>query len=290
MAKQSTQTIIHLPPPMIRQPAVSGAFYSADKFILQKQIDNFLAETQKLMPQSPRILIVPHAGYQYSGLVAAWGYKQLENSDITRVFLLGVSHNSFFSKAAIYNEGEWLTSLGKINIDSQMAADLIKQSNYLEVNQTVHEQEHSLEVQLPFLQTVLANFKIVPILLSQTSQALLISLAKAISKYLDNKSILVISSDLSHYPDYDTAKRIDKLTYNAILSGNVDKFNDTINQGQKLAVVDTCACGAEAIKVGMEVAETQKLKTIKLINYSNSGDISGDYSRVVGYASIGFYK
>lgn len=275
---------------MIRNPVVSGAFYPGNKPTLVNQINQFLVKTKKILTSSPRILIVPHAGYIYSGLTAAWGYKQLEKSSINKVILLGISHNNFFNQAAFFNEGTWSTPIGKIKVDDQLATNLIKQSKYFEANQLVHEQEHSLEVQLPFLQTVLTDFKIVPILLSQTSEDLLISLAKAISQYLNDKTILVISSDLSHYPEFKIANMVDKQTIDGILSGDTNKFNQVINRGMSLPEVDTCACGGEAIKAGMMVAKILKLKTIKLINYANSGDITGDYSRVVGYASIGFYS
>ncbi len=273
---------------MIRLPAVAGAFYPADKKELVNQINRYFSCTKKVSEKLLKILIVPHAGYDYSGQVAAWGYKQVEE-DYKRVILLGVSHRVYFNKAAVFNRGSWQTPLGNVDIDEDFANTLIKQSNFIEANLGIHGDEHSLEVQLPFLQLVLADFKIVPILLSVSSQEDLEELAKSISHHFGNQTLIVISSDLSHYPAYSIAQKVDKETIQSILSGSLIKFNTKIKENLTQPAVETCACGAEAIKVGMIVASRLGIKDIKLLNYSNSGDITEDKSRVVGYASIGFY-
>jgi hypothetical protein len=274
---------------MIRLPAVAGAFYPANKKELADQINHYFSCTQKVSEKLLKILIVPHAGYDYSGQVATWGYKQLDKH-YKRVILLGVSHRAYFNKAAIYHRGSWQTPLGFVKIDEVFADTLIKQSNFIEANLSVHSAEHSLEVQLPFLQLVLADFKIVPILLSASSQEVLAELAQTISHHFDNQTLLVISSDLSHYPAYITAQKVDKETIKSILSGSLTKFNTKIKENLTQPAVETCACGAEAIKVGMMIANKLGITDIKLLNYANSGEVMEDKSRVVGYASIGFYS
>lgn len=276
---------------MVRLPAVAGAFYPAEKSDLIEQISSFLKKAEPIeIEKYLRILIVPHAGYDYSGQVAAWGFKQLENQGFSKVILLGSSHQVFFKEAAVYNQGRWQTPLGEVEIDEELANTLINQSELIKENLVAHEQEHSLEVELPFLQQVLGDFKMVAILLGQGGEKVLQDLTEAIANNLDEKTLLVISSDLSHYPPYEVANKVDKETIDSILSGEVDKFAQVIERNLNQPGVDTCACGAEAIKVGMLVAKKLGIEEIKLINYANSGDISGDQSRVVGYASVGFYS
>ena len=159
----------------------------------------------------------------------------------------------------------------------------------LEANESAHKSEHSLEVELPFLQQTLTDFKIVPILLGQTDDDFLASLAQAIAANFDDQTLLVISSDLSHYPDYQTANRVDNQTIEAIISGDLAKFAQIVSVNLDQPGVETCACGQQAIKVGLIMANQLKLKQIKLLNYANSGDVTNDKTRVVGYASIGFF-
>ncbi|MFC1711488.1 AmmeMemoRadiSam system protein B [Patescibacteria group bacterium] len=276
---------------MIRPPAVAGSFYPADKNDLFSQINSFLKKASKdENGKLSRILIVPHAGLSFSGQTAAWGFKQIENESFSRVVLIGVSHRSYFSYAAVYRSGAWETPLGKVEIDSNFADSLINQSNQIEEKSEVFEQEHSLEVELPFLQYLLSDFKIVPILLGQAESDVLTSLAETLENNIDEQTLIVISSDLSHYPSYEVANKIDKETINAILTGNVNKFSQIINENIKTDGVDTCACGADAIKVGLLLANKLDITDIRMLNYTNSGDSGGDKSKVVGYASIGFFK
>ncbi len=271
---------------MIRNPVVAGAFYPADKNTLIKQINDFLDQAEKIKTdQRLAVLIVPHAGYDYSGQTAAWGFKQLEGTNYSRIFLLGCSHRAYFSGAAVYNQGAWQTPLGKVAIDEKLAHTF----PIVKDNLAVHQQEHSLEVEIPFLQVVLKQFKIVPILLGQTNHQVLEDLAKAIASNFDKQTLLVISSDLSHYPSAKTAQIVDKKTIKAILSGDINQLNQIVEENEGKSGVATCACGAEAIRVGMMVAKKLGIKTIKLLNYSNSGNRGGDKNQVVGYTAIGFY-
>lgn len=275
---------------MVRQPAVAGSFYPADKDVLKNQIDNFL-DKAKVVPakQDLKILIVPHAGYDYSGLVAAWGFKQIKK-DYKTAILLGSSHSSYFSKAAVWNEGSWQTPLGFVDIDKSFADKLISENKKIQSNLNGHLNEHSLEVEVPFIQQVLPGAKIVPILLGQSDDSVLQILADVLAKNFNQETLLVVSSDLSHYPPYEVANKVDKETIDAILSADVDEFGRVIKKNLDQSGTDTCACGADAVKVAMLMAKKLKANEIKLLKYANSGDTGGDKSRVVGYAAVGFYE
>jgi len=303
---------------MIRKTVVSGAFYPSDKKILSYQIKNYLAKAKQLkINKLLKVLILPHAGWDFSGQVAAWGIKQIEGRKITRVILVGCSHQVYFTHAALYDKGSWETPLGMVKVDENLAVNLMGKTdslhslknksrgalsnsrnslpewengweNGIRKDFEPHFGEHSLEVELPFLQQTLKTFKIVPILLGSTNRKILDKLAKVIALNFDNQTLLLISSDLSHYPDYETALKVDHETIKAILSGNPEVLEKTIRKNFNQSGVDTCVCAKDAVVLGMLVAQCLKAKEIKLFKYLNSGDITGDKSRVVGYASIGF--
>ncbi|MGD9129219.1 MAG: AmmeMemoRadiSam system protein B [Candidatus Woesebacteria bacterium] len=299
-----------------RQAAVAGSFYPADSDQLASLIDQYLdsaqSESQQLsksdfkLDKSPRILILPHAGYEYSGLVAAIAFSQLKIATIKKVFLIGVSHQSWFSKAALSAVESWQTPLGEVAVDQALVKKLAAIDAF-EINDNAHAAEHSLEVQLPFLQRLYSkaglssvaeaerkskatSFKIIPILLSQLTAKSLETISQALSKVIDEDSLLIVSSDLSHYPDYDDANIVDRKTIEAILSGKIKNFEKTIDQEMVAGYSNlaTCACGAEAIKLALRLAQIFKIQNIKLLKYANSGDVTGDRSRVVGYAAIAF--
>ena len=277
---------------MIRKPAVAGSYYPAGKEALASQINIFLsvAKEQKT-DKELKILIVPHAGYDYSGAVAGWGFRQLEGMDYKRVILIGSSHHFLFDKIAVCNEGAWQTPLGEVEIDWEFADKLIAESSAFQAEINFHVPEQTLEVEVPFLQTVLKDFKIVPILLSQSTEKQLNELAGVISKNFDEDTLLIISTDLSHYPDYETANEVDKKTISSILTGDWRDFSNFTKEIMQKGYqgLETPACSSDAVKVGMMIAQNFGFDEIKLFNYQNSGDITGDYSRVVGYASIGFF-
>ncbi|HUV46637.1 MAG TPA: AmmeMemoRadiSam system protein B [Candidatus Bathyarchaeia archaeon] len=275
---------------MIRKPAVAGSFYPSDRKILINQVKNYLKKAKPLKTNKfLRVLILPHAGYDFSGQVATWGVKQIEGKNFTKVIMVGCSHQAYFPHAALYNRGAWKTPLGMTEIDGNLAASLANQGKFIKADLNSHFNEHSLEVELPFLQQTLKTFKIVPILLGYTNLKFLEELAKVIALNFDDQTLLLISSDLSHYPDYETALKVDQQTIKAILTGNPELFAKTIGENSAKPGVDTCVCASKAVILGMLVAQILKAHEIKLFKYLNSGDITGDKSRVVGYASIGFY-
>jgi MEMO1 family protein len=269
----------------IRQPTVAGRFYPDDPQELAQEVDSFLSD--KGLP-TPKIIIVPHAAYAYSGPTAGIGFTQLKNEK--RVILVGTSHRAFFKGAAIYDGDGWQTPLGKVSIDTDVIKKLVTKNPHCHINNDAHSKGHGLEVQLPFLQRVLDEFKIIPILLNQTPHTLIKTIGDSLAAIMDEDTVLVVSSDLSHYPSQADAEIIDRQTIDTILSGDTEIFRaETIACSRDIPNLSTCACGADAIKVGMRVARKLRLGDIRLLQYSNSGQVSGDSSRVVGYAAIGFY-
>jgi AmmeMemoRadiSam system protein B/AmmeMemoRadiSam system protein A len=272
-----------------RQPAVSGLFYPKEKRQLEEQILSFLKKAKKEDWGKPKILIVPHAGIVYSGQTAAFGFKQVEGEDFKRVFLLGASHTSWFSYAAVDDSDFWLTPLGQVALDKDFI-DFLTDGKYVVKDKRPFINEHCLEMELIFLQKVLTNFKIVPILLSEADDFLMEKLAEKLAKKIDDKTLIVVSSDLSHYPPDEVAKKADQKTIEAILSGERKIFEKKIFEVENsgLLGLETAACGQKAISVALALAKRLGVY-FKLLHYSNSGDVSLDFSRVVGYAAIGGY-
>jgi len=273
---------------LIRKANFAGTFYPAGGQELTTALDVFFVKTQKTVGAKPRILIVPHAGVNYSGLVAASGFKQLEGYEYSKIIILGPSHTSVFDYAAIFPEGTWETPLGSVNVDSDLASLLIDEEKNIKGDAPTHEKEHSLELELIFLQKSLKNFSIVPILVGNASGELLENLAEKISGNFDENTLLVISSDLSHYPDWQTANSVDGQTIKAILSGKEEGFVKTLDKEKEenFSNLETSACGSGAIRVALKVAEKLKIKDFQEIKYANSGDITGNKTKVVGYAAI----
>ncbi|PIU68239.1 AmmeMemoRadiSam system protein B, partial [candidate division WWE3 bacterium CG06_land_8_20_14_3_00_42_16] len=277
---------------IVRQPYVAGSFYPADSQELAARLNAFLSGVDKIEASGKlRILIVPHAGIDYSGNVAAGGFKQLEGQSYRRVILLGVSHNVYFDHIAVYPSGEWETPLGKVAVDEDLAQTLTDEPQMIKSNRQAHEQEHSLEVELIFLQQVLSDFKIVPVLIGQVADETLSSLARKVSNNLSDQTLLVVSTDLSHYPSKKVADEVDRETIEAILSGNSDIFTQSIkkNESADYPNLVTCACGAQAVRVALQSAKLLNLTDFKKIAYENSGDVTGDNERAVGYAAIGVW-
>lgn len=292
-----------------REPAVAGRFYPDNPAELEKMMGEFFAKANP--PKTNGMvtaLILPHAGYQFSGQVAAYGFKKLIGENIDTVILIGNAHSERFDGISIYPEGFFKTPLGRVEIDSMLAKAIMKESEKIYFKESPHLLEHSLEIELPFLQVALAkqalrlqsnvaaeaakSFKIVPILFGNGPKNDYKLLAKAIVKNIKGKNILLIaSSDLSHYPSYKDAKYSDDKVIKAILTGRTQNLENTIEELERQRLVNevTCACGADAIKAVMEIEKELGANEIKLLNAANSGDVSKDQSRVVGYTAIGFF-
>lgn len=276
----------------IRPAAYSGSYYPSDPQVLSGQLDRFLAAVPEATASADlRVLILPHAGLEYSGGVAAYGFKELMGRKFDRVILLGASHHTAFEGVAVDDSDTWQTPLGQVDLDSGFITKLIQEDSEMVRNGEIHRDEQTLEVELIFLQKALIDFKIVPLLLGVEDEQTLTNLAAVLANNFDAKTLLVISSDLSHYPNQTNAQTVDQKTIEAIISGDAGKLvratDESMSEGIENLV--TCACGESAIRVGMTVAAKIGAEQIRLLKYANSGEVTGDSSRVVGYGAIGFY-
>jgi AmmeMemoRadiSam system protein B len=253
-----------------REPAVAGLFYPADPAVLRHDVALLLRDGPKRATSSPKALIVPHAGYQYSGSVAASAYRHLAGvrDRIERVLLLGPAHRLWLDGLAVPSTDVFATPLGDVAIDTS-ARERILDLPGVRVGDEAHRQEHCLEVQLPFLQMALQDFRLLPIVVGQCTPATVAAVIDA--EWGGDETLIVISSDLSHYHRYDEARRIDARTSRRILNRSTELDGDE-------------ACGAAAVN-GLMASPRARNLGIELIDLRNSGDTAGDRTRVVGYGA-----
>lgn len=285
-----------------RQPVAAGRFYSAHAEKLELEIEKMFLNAEKeikiKLPSANDLLalIAPHAGYVYSGIVSASAFLQLKHlNPRKRIFLIGSSHHTDFNGASIYNVGNYLTPFGHVEVDKVLADNLIEQSPIIEFVQAAHAHEHGLEVMLPFIQYFWKNeFKIVPIVIATHRNDICKQLADLLMPYFNTQNLFVFSTDLSHYPDYDNAVKIDKQTTQAILKADSQFFLEQINKHKSLNIPNlaTSICGWTSILTLLYIMEEQKNDNIHSILYQNSGDakLYGEKDRVVGYQSMAIYK
>jgi AmmeMemoRadiSam system protein B len=209
----------------VKEPAVAGSFYPADKRVLSGMVQTFM-EKAETAPVEGRLiaLIAPHAGYEYSGQIAAYSYKHLKDRAIDTIILIGPSHHDPFAGASVYAKGGMKTPLGTVRIEEKIAAELINEKAQVTFYPGAFEKEHSLEVQLPFLQTALRDFTIVPILIGQPTRASFEQLSQGLTAVLrkHKNAIIIASTDLSHYHDYQTAKGMDTKVIDAVSRMSVE--------------------------------------------------------------------
>ncbi|MDR1693979.1 MAG: AmmeMemoRadiSam system protein B [Lactobacillaceae bacterium] len=259
---------------MSRDPAVAGLFYSSDRERLDKDVEHYLKDGEKKSSEQPKILIVPHAGYQYSGSVAAKAYSLLRSyaDKIKKVIIVGPSHYEHLYGAAVPSYGSFRTPLGSINIDKNLLKQLVEKNELIKILDTAHKREHSIEVQLPFLQRVLKSFSIVPIAYGDIDSE---QLAEALRPMLERKdTLIIISADLSHYYSYNRAKELDEHTAGQILNNDAD-------------IHEELSCGSIGINAALILSKENNLYP-ETLDLRNSGDVTGDKSQVVGYGSWSF--
>lgn len=279
-----------------REPFVAGKFYPGNEIALKKQVRDLFAQTgNKPGNKPPRAIISPHAGYVFSGRVAASAFNLIpENAEYERVFVLASSHQYFFGGAAVFISGNYKTPLGKIKVDTQLGRELIESDEIFRDYDEAHKNEHSLEVQLPFLQVKLKNdFLLVPIILGTNNPADAEKIAQALAPYFTPENLFVISTDFSHYPDYENAIENDLETANAICSNNSKKLLKVLeeNKQKKINHLATSLCGWTSVLTLLYLTQNKNLE-YKKIEYQNSGDAEfyGDKDRVVGYWAIAVYE
>lgn len=281
-------------PNTTRYAYVSGQFYPLAEDKLKAKIDGFLSLAKSPVASgSVKAILVPHAGYDYSGPVAAEAYRTIQGKEYNRVIIMSSAHTESVSGAVIDENADWLLPFGRVEVDYDFAKALVDSGEHIDFDVAAHREDHTLEVQVPFLQTVLKpGFKIVPILFgnSQAEPA-----RKEIVDYLKNNlsdnDLIVISTDLSHYPDYEIANEIDPETLSMIRGLDLGDF-DKYLRGQeiKLKEIDTLVCSEEAVKTAMSIADLKGWNT-EILKYANSGDSPiGRPDHVVGYGAMVFLE
>lgn len=271
----------------IREPAVSGTFYPDRPDILSRDVKKYIENAKKEKIEGEMIALVsPHAGYMYSGQVAAYAYKLIEGKSFDTVIVVAPSHRALFKGVSLYDRGGYRTPLGVVPIDVELSKKIMDKRKEVQFIPEAHSQEHSLEVQIPFLQVVLKSFKLIPMVMEpywnwETCQYL----AAAIAETVRGKNVLLIaSSDLSHFHSYEKAVELDKIVLNHIERFDPEGLNRDLRQNR-------CeACGGGPIVLIMLAAKALGANKGKVLKYLNSGDVTGDRSRVVGYGAAVFYK
>lgn len=255
----------------IRPPAVAGTFYPAEADILREMVDDFLSAAPADVPRHPKALIAPHAGYIYSGPTAGCAYALLDADRIKRVVLLGPTHRVPVYGLALPEADAFTTPLGEIPLDCD-AMETIRALPQVQTSHAAHALEHSLEVQLPFLQRRLESFTLIPFAVGQATNE---EVSEVLDKlWGDEDTLVVISSDLSHYLPYDVAREVDAETADMIVA-----MRPVIRHEQ--------ACGATPVNGLLTAAETHPLSAT-LVDLRNSGDTAGNKSQVVGYGAFAF--
>jgi len=252
----------------IKKAKFAGMFYEENPEVLDRSIDEMLSDAKSYSESDKPIkaLIVPHAGYFYSGQVAAYAYKLLKDQSFSKIIIIGPSHQAVFDGIITADYDYMETPIGDVK-EAPSAGSVFQVYNEAFYN------EHNIEVQLPFIVKVLPKTEIIPLLAGYVSDYVVE--AVKIEKLLDEKTLLIASSDLSHYLPYDTCVRVDKIT-----TDQITRLDGFVKHDQ--------ACGADGINILLEIARKNNWKP-KLLKYANSGDITGDKSTVVGYSAFVFY-
>ena len=280
----------------VRRPTQAGSFYAGDAEALKAQIDScFLhkfgsGKLPKVDPKGARKivgLVCPHAGYMYSGAVAAKAYYELAlDGKPDTVVILGPNHTGYGSALALMDEGVWHTPLGNVEVDTLVAQEIAQETRLVDVDESAHRYEHSVEVQLPFLQYLYGSgFKFVPVCFQLQDLASAEEVGNALVEVLAQKNAVIIaSSDFTHYePQADAARK----------DGDALKAVEAMDAKQFLTIIESqnvTACGYGPIATLITAAKGMLAKEAKLLQYKTSGDITGDKSSVVGYAAVSFRK
>lgn len=266
----------------IRRSILQGTWYPADSGVLSRLVGFYLSEASPPQVKGRiRALVVPHAGYQYSGPVAAHAYRLIGGQTVERVVLVGPSHRLRFDGISVSCHDAYETPLGRVPVDRTMADRLIALDPMIRFIPEAHAMEHSLEIQLPFLQSVLEDVSIVPVIMGRQDPDTCSALAEALVQLVgdDRATLLVASTDLSHYHDDATARALDR-----VFTRYVKDF-DSEGLARSLAAGQCEACGGGAVVAVLEASLKLGAGRCVILDYANSGDVTGDGERVVGYLS-----
>jgi MEMO1 family protein len=277
-----------------RPPAVANQFYPGDAVLLRKAVEQFLHDALPPTAETPQVLVVPHAGYIFSGQIAADAYRQAAGKDYDTVVILGTNHTvPGFHKVALSPSSGFQTPLGVMPVDVQAIQQLLKECSDCVADNAPHSREHSIEVQVPFIQVAIPKARIIPVVVGEPDLALCTRFGKILSEALKNRKALIIaSSDLSHYPDASGAKEADPATLKAILKLDPASFQESLVQGMNRGTrnLSTQACGEASIMVALAASKSMGPSHGRIISYANSGDtLMGESDRVVGYGAVALF-
>ena len=274
---------------MNRKMVSAGRFYPDTREQLTSNLESLFNPVDVEKPAGKtRAVIVPHAGYTFSGVTAATGFKQLKTTRYDNIFLLGSSHHVYMEGASVYNAGDYETPLGIARVNTAIGSELIRSSQLFTFKSEAHENEHSLEVQVPFLQYIFRTdeLNLVPIILGTQEPKSCKELAEVLRPWFTKNNLFVISSDFSHYPEYEAANMVDKVTGDGLMTKSPELFLSAIeeNKSQSIANLHTCACGWTSILTLLYLVEDDINIEIQHLDYRNSGDSKyGGKDQVVGY-------
>lgn len=269
---------------LVKKPAVAGTFYTAHPDLLKKEIEDYLEQANIQSTKAPLGFVVPHAGYIYSGPIAATGYQYLMSQNFEKVLILAASHFDSFYGLSIYPGDGLETPLGVVTI-SEEDKETLTSKDVVVSSHDGFRQEHALEVQLPFLQVVLKpGWKVIPLVMGFQNRDTINQAAKIIGDYIRESVLIIISSDLSHYHSYDSANEIDGRFCNLVESGNLT----TLWEAHESRTVE--ACGFGPVFAFLSAIEELPNVSLQVLDYRNSGDTAGTRDNVVGYCCIGCFK
>ncbi len=283
------------PDVQVRRPAVAGKFYSASAEKLKQAMDYFFEDAVEAETDKPLALVVPHAGYVFSGQIAADAYRQAKPYTYDVIVILGTNHTSpAVNNVSVYPRAGYQTPLGTAQIDEPLADRLLTECPQCTFNASLHEQEHSVEVQVPFIQHAFPDTKILPMVVGSPDVNFCKSFGETLAGILEGENALIVaSSDLSHYPAYDDAREVDRQTLEALIPLKPEHFHSVITglMSRNVPNLHTCACGQGPVVAAMSAATAAGANCCHLISYANSGDVAvGTRDRVVGYGAVVFTR
>ena len=268
----------------VREPAVSGMFYPSSANKLKDEIQ-FLLDTYKSEEKFQKVfgIVSPHAGYAYSGRTAAIAFNTIADKKFKTVVIISPSHREYFPGISIFSGDAYKTPLGEVAVNKEMALKLTADEKFIFEGLNGHRTEHAVEVQLPFLQTVLKDFLIVPIVLGDQRKMFIDGLAQKLAEVVDDETLIIASSDLSHFHKKTEADKLDSIVEKRIANFDFDGLQNDLETGE-------CeACGGGGIVAMMKTADLINKRKSKVLSRTDSGDITGDDSEVVGYLSAVVY-
>lgn len=270
----------------LRKSAIAGSWYPGNPSVLRRDIENYFnAVTELKLKEEVVGLIAPHAGYIYSGKIAANAYKLIREKKYDAVVVVGPSHRVAFHGVSVFSSGGFETPLGVVPVAEDLAEKIKKSNSMIADIQQAHSQEHSVEIQLPFLQVALGDFSFLPLVMGDQDANTCQELACAIYETAQGKNILIVgSSDLSHFYNYNTANKMDAVALEYMKNGDAAGLLRSLESGE------VEACGGGPMAVVMLVAHMMKADKAYLLKYANSGDVTGDKNSVVGYAAAAYCK